>query len=183
MITINRVTVSAAPTSPAIASAKIYALKRATARTRGIVNMVIGPGKQGVAAFVILGDGELLPERLNSIKVLVFRQGNSTGRQLLIVKPLGQLAPIELLYKAEEPEETPCPGLTAENDPIHEHDPGQWFFYESTWTLEHGPYLSEGECRIAAEIYKDTEKEALTKQQEIDSLSHAKPKTAVDGGN
>lgn len=147
--------------------------------------MVIGPGKNGIAAFVILGDFELLPQRLNSPKVLVFRQGNSTNRELQIIKPLGQLAPEELIYKPEEPSVEACPGLTAENDPIHIHDAHEWFFYERTWTLEHGPYATEAECRFAYEVYLKTEKESLTIEGEIAKLSHdiEPEETGVDSGN
>lgn len=133
--------------------------------------MVIGPGKNGIAAFVILGDGELIPERLNTTRTLIFRQGKSTDRMLQVVKALGDIAPPELVYRADAIEKEACPGLTVENDPVHEHGPGEWYFYERTWTLEQGPYSNETGCRIAHEFFQKTEKEVLTIEEDIARLS------------
>jgi hypothetical protein len=114
--------------------------------------MVIGPGRGGIAAFVILADGELLPENLNSEKVLVMRKGDSTNRELKVVKELGKLATPDLLKKPEEPV---CEYLfqLTEGNPLHEHKDGTWWFYEETWAFENGPFPTYEEAEAALEAY------------------------------
>lgn len=89
---------------------------------------------------------------------------------------MGVLAGPELLYVPPKSVAIECPGLTAENDPVHEHEAGEWYFYESTWTLEHGPYQTKEECLFAFEVYKETERKDLTASDELDRLAHAKPR-------
>lgn len=86
--------------------------------------------------FVTLSDGEFLPDNLNSDKVVVFRQGDSTNRQLKIVKELGKLAGPDLLKPAAEPV---C-NYSGDGNPLHEHADGSWWFYDETWAYENGPY-------------------------------------------
>lgn len=109
--------------------------------------MVIAPGKDGISAFVILADGEHLPENLNSVKTLVFRRGESTGFELQVIKQFGYLADPELVRK---PAEAVCNfdklvmgGFQSVGEPLHQHADGTWWFYEETWGMEHGPYEDE----------------------------------------
>ena len=62
--------------------------------------MVIAPGRDGITAVVIIGDGEKLPMKWNTEKVLVFRQGDSTNRELMLLKPLGEVLLPEAVKKA-----------------------------------------------------------------------------------
>lgn len=114
--------------------------------------MVIGPGRDGITAFVILGDNELLPENLNDEKILVMRKGDSTNRELKVVKELGKLASPDLLKKPEEPV---CDYLfqSTEGNPLHEHKDGTWWFYEETWAFENGPFPTYEEANAALEAY------------------------------
>lgn len=93
--------------------------------------------KDGII-FVNLADGEFLPENLNNEKVVVMRQGESTGRQLKIVKPLGKLATPDLLRPPAEPV---C-NYTGDGDTLHKHEDGTWWFYDEAWAFENGPYGS-----------------------------------------
>jgi hypothetical protein len=133
--------------------------------------MVIGPGKNGIAAFVILADGEYLPANLNSIKVVVFRQGDSTGRELKMVKPLGELAEPGLLKPPAAPVCNLPEGAT---DPLHQHEDGTWWYYDVTWQLEEGPYNEKAEAYSALGAYclqyQNTLKKDLTRAEEIDKL-------------
>lgn len=99
--------------------------------------------------FVLLADGEFLPENLNSEKAVVMRRGPSTGQELLIVKPIGQLANPELLKKADEPV---C-DFEGVDTPLHQHRDNTWWFYDETWAFENGPYDSEEDGNIALEMY------------------------------
>jgi hypothetical protein len=112
--------------------------------------MVIGPGKDGISAFVILADGELLPENLNREKVLVMRRGDSTNRELRVVKELGKLATPDLLKKPDEPV---CDQTELNGNPLHEHKDGKWWFYEETWAFENGPFPTFEEAGAALEAY------------------------------
>jgi len=49
------------------------------------------------ASVVILWDGEKLPAALNTLAMLVYRQGDSTNRQAVVIKPRGMLLPDEEL--------------------------------------------------------------------------------------
>jgi hypothetical protein len=141
--------------------------------------VVIGPGKGGIAAFVILADGELLPENLNNEKVLVMRKGDSTNRELKVVKELGKLATPDLLKKPEEPV---CEYLfqIADGSPLHEHKDGTWWFYEETWTFENGPFPTYEEAVAALEAYclivlavreEQQEKKDLTQEPESGNVA------------
>jgi hypothetical protein len=112
--------------------------------------MVIGPGKDGISAFVILADGELLPENLNREKVLVMRRGDSTNRELRVVKELGKLANPDLLKKPDGPV---CDQTELNGNPLHEHRDGTWWFYEETWVFENGPFPTFEEAEAALEAY------------------------------
>ena len=90
---------------------------------------------------VILGEGDkYIPENLNDARIVIFRQDNSTGRQLKLIKGLGTLAPPELLRQAPE---AACNYEKTDGNPLHEHKDGSWWFYEATWNMERGPYPTE----------------------------------------
>jgi hypothetical protein len=103
--------------------------------------MVIGKKvEHGVQIIVvILADGEFLPDNLNHPKVVVFRQGESTGRQLKIVKELGAKAPASILRPPTQPV---CNYSNTDGNPLHEHTDGTWWFYDQSWNLEQGPYAA-----------------------------------------
>lgn len=114
--------------------------------------MVIGPGKDGIAAFVILADSELLPENFNNEKVLVMRKGESTNRELKVVKEIGKLATLDLLKKPENPV-CDYPLHLTDSNPLHEHKDGTWWFYEEMWAFENGPFPTFEEAASALEAY------------------------------
>lgn len=99
--------------------------------------MVVSPKINGVIS-VILADGEYLPQNLNSEKVLVFRQGDSTGRQLEIIKEFGKLADPGIL-KSEV--EKIC-NYSGDGNPLHQHEDQSWWYYDETWAYENGPFDS-----------------------------------------
>lgn len=129
--------------------------------------MVIAPGRSGITAVVILADGEFLPENLNSLKTVIFRQGDSTNRQLKIIKPFGELADSELLRPKAE---LICnygddPNLIGSGNPLHQHKDDTWWFYEETWQLEQGPFDTYDEAFSALGQYcveLQSAKESLT---------------------
>src|SRR5579872_4854740 len=103
--------------------------------------MVIGKKvENGIQIIVvILSDGEFLPENLNHPKVVVFRQGDSTQRQLKLVKELGAAADFSILRPPSEPV---CNYDKTDGDPLHQHADETWWFYEQSWNLENGPYAT-----------------------------------------
>ena len=132
--------------------------------------MVIAKGRSGIAAIAILADGEFLPENFNSPKTLVFRQGESTGRQLKIVKPFGELAGPELLCPKSNPI---CNYEHTEGDPLHQHKDESWWFYDADWQLEQGPFDTYDEAFTALGQYcieLQAAKECLTKILNCDTV-------------
>jgi hypothetical protein len=132
--------------------------------------VVIGQGKNGITAHVILADGELLPENLNNPKVVVYRRGESTGRELLIVKPLGEFATEELLKKPDSPICT----YSGDGNPLHEHVDKTWWHYDESWTYENGPFETYEQAYAALEAYctnlQKTKEIVLTKAEETDRM-------------
>jgi hypothetical protein len=126
--------------------------------------MVISPPVKGVI-LVILGDGELLPENLNNEKVVVMRKGDSTNRELLVVKELGKLATPDLL---KPPADAVCT-YNGDGNPLHEHKDGSWWFYNETWAFENGPYESFEDGSTALEAYCTTV--LATREDEIKDLT------------
>jgi hypothetical protein len=126
--------------------------------------MVISPPVKGVI-LVILGDGELLPENLNNEKVVVMRKGDSTNRELLVVKELGKLATPGLL---KPPTDAICT-YNGDGNPLHEHKDGSWWFYNETWAFENGPYESFEDGSTALEAYCTTV--LATREDEIKDLT------------
>jgi hypothetical protein len=132
--------------------------------------MIIGPGKGGISAFVILADGEFLPENLNSEKVVVMRRGESTGWELLVVKEFGKLADSELI----KPSEAQVCASGKLDHPLHQHADGSWWFYDVTWVYENGPFESYSIGSRALTEYCDdylAEKEKLDKPEETEDTS------------
>jgi hypothetical protein len=144
--------------------------------------MVISPPVKGVI-LVILGDGELLPENLNREKVVVMRRGESTNRELKVVKKLGELATPDLLKPPVEPI---CTYTPVDGNPLHEHRDGKWWFYDETWALENGPYESFEDGSVALEAYCTTVLAVRTAQNEIetnDLTSELENDRMTDDGN
>jgi hypothetical protein len=121
---------------------------------------VIAPGQGGISAFVTLADGELLSEEFNSVKVVVFRRGESTNRQMKIVKPFGKLATPDLLRPALPPICTYLERMEG-GDPLHEHADGTWWFYEQNFQMENGPYESWDEAHACLVTYCELLQEYL----------------------
>lgn len=114
--------------------------------------MVIAQSREkGITAFVVLKDGERLPQNLNSPAIVVCRCGDSTNRELLIIKPLGQLADASILAGPAKPI---CNFTESDSaDPLHQHEDGTWWFYEETWTLENGPFNTKDEAYEVLKAY------------------------------
>ncbi len=117
--------------------------------------MVISPPNKGMI-LVILGDGELLPENLNNEKVVVMRRGESTNRELRVVKELGKLATPDLLKPPAELVCTYSESNDNDGNPLHQHKDGSWWFYNETWAFENGPYESFEDGSVALEAYCTT---------------------------
>lgn len=132
--------------------------------------------KDGII-FVTLSDGELLPENLNSPKVVAFRQGESTDRQMKIIKPLGQLAPSDLVKPPDAPV---CNYDETSHDPLHEHADGSWWFYDETWAFENGPFLDYESGWKGLEDYcinlEKAKRKALTEIEESDRITETDTK-------
>jgi hypothetical protein len=147
--------------------------------------MVISPPNKGIIV-VILGDGECLPENLNSEKVIVFRQGDSTDRQLLKVKELGVLADASLLRVAAEPV---C-NYSGNGNPLHEHKDETWWFYDETWAYENGPYLTFEEGLDALQTYcvelqtaREAEVAKAVEEERKDLTDNQSSDMVSEGGN
>lgn len=106
--------------------------------------MVIAPGKDGISAFITLKDGELLPQNLNSEKVVVFRCGLSTQRELQIIKAFGELADPAIL----KPPTAPACTHPREGHPLHQHSDDSWWYYYNTWSFENGPFSTMELARV-----------------------------------
>lgn len=111
--------------------------------------MVIGPPKAGISAFVVLSDDEYLPEKFNHEKVVVFRCGKSTNREMVLVKPLGKLAEPELL-RSKQP---PVCNYVGDGNPLHQHQDGKWWFFDKDFVLENGPFDDYEQAYGGLEIY------------------------------
>jgi len=118
--------------------------------------MVIGPGKGAIAAFVILTDGELIPQNFNNEKVVVMRKGESTNRELKVIKPLGQLAAPELVRVPDEPVCNYTEVSDGDGNPLHQHKDETWWFYDETRAFENGPFPTFEEANDALEVYCQT---------------------------
>lgn len=137
---------------------------------------VISPPVNGVV-YIILGDDEMIPRNFNTEKTIIFRQGVSTDRQLVLVKGLGLIADEKLVRQPEKPPvicnyapDPECPG-----NPLHQHEDESWWFYEETWNLEQGPFeVYEAAYSALAEYCTalQAEKENLTNGEECANVSH-----------
>lgn len=107
--------------------------------------MIIGKAPNSVV--VILADGEKIPQNLNSPKTVIFRRGESTNRELRMVKPLGELASDDLISTSTEK----C--NYADTNPMHQHADGSWWFYEANRKFENGPYETYDLAYDALEEY------------------------------
>lgn len=134
--------------------------------------MVIAQSREkGITAFVILKDDERLPQNLNSPAIVVCRCGDSTNRELLIIKPLGKLADASILAGPAKPV---C-NFTEKGgaDPLHQHDDGTWWFYEETWTLENGPFDAKEDAYEVLKAYcleLQTAKEKVVNDAKADDV-------------
>ena len=112
--------------------------------------MVILPGQNGITAHICLGDGEALPLQFNSEKIVVYRRGASTDNALKIEKPLGII--LESGHPLlKDPTKYVC--AYEGGDPIHEHENGDWYFYEESRSYENGPFETWEECYQALAEY------------------------------
>ena len=118
--------------------------------------MVIAQSKQkGITAFIILKDNEKLPQNLNSPTVVVCRYGDSTNRELMVIKPLGKLADPSILAG---PTKSVCnldldSSEVCKFSPLHQHEDGTWWFYEEAWALENGPFDTEADAYEVLKAY------------------------------
>jgi hypothetical protein len=145
--------------------------------------MVIGRTTSAGMIPVILGDDELIPRNLNERKVVIFRQGNSTGRQLLVIKPLGDILPEESDLLRPVPK--PSCNYTLDPDgpigPVHQHEDGTWWFYEATWNLEQGPFPFYEDCLAVLTQYCIDYQKSLTSAEKSDIVGiDEKPTTNTD---
>lgn len=113
--------------------------------------MVIAPGQKGITAHVILGDNEALPANLNTERVIVYRRGDSTNRELELVKALGVV--LEAGHEALRDKSKPVCNYSGDGNPLHEHADGTFWFYEETWAYENGPFPTYEEAYNALSEY------------------------------
>ena len=134
--------------------------------------MVIGKPTAAGMIPVILGDDEQVPRNLNDSKVVIFRQGNSTGRQLKLVKPLGELLGEDSPLLRPPPRPVCNYSLDPEvpGGPMHQHDDGSWWFFESTWNFEQGPYASFDDCLEGLTKYCIDYQNSLTPSEKPDTV-------------
>jgi len=111
--------------------------------------MVISPPTGGLI-YIILGEGEFLPERFNIEKTVVFRRDKSTGNQLHLLKPAGEIGSVELTQPTVA---KPLCNYSGDGNPLHQHEDGGWWHYDADWTLEHGPFKTFDEGYAALESY------------------------------
>lgn len=111
--------------------------------------MVISPITGGLI-YIILGDGEFLPERFNIEKTVVFRRDKSTNNELHLLKPAGEIGPATLTQPTEA---KPVCNYSGDGNPLHQHEDGGWWHYDADWTLEHGPFKTFDEGYAALEAY------------------------------
>lgn len=130
--------------------------------------MVIGRPTVAGMISVLLTDNELIPLNLNSPRVVVFRQGNTTGRELKIVKPLGIVLASNdpLLRPLAKPECNYTLDPETQTGPLHQHEDGTWWFYEATWNLEQGPFATYEDAEKALVVYCLDYQNNLTKSEE-----------------
>jgi hypothetical protein len=132
--------------------------------------MVIGPGRSGISAFVILADGEYIPKKFNDERVVVMRRGASTNFELLVVKGFGKLASPELILP---PEALLCEHPKS-GDPLHEHADGTWWFYDITWVAEAGPFLTYEDAYAGLKsyciLYQKEQEKGLTTEPKDDTV-------------
>ena len=145
--------------------------------------MVIGkPTSAGIIP-VILTDNELIPANLNSQKTAIFRQGATTGRELKLIKALGTvLEPGDPLLRA--PAKPVCNYTLdpeVQSGPLHQHTDGTWWFYEATWNMEQGPYVTSDEAIDALTKYCIDYQNSLTKTEKSDTVKNDEtPNPAAD---
>jgi hypothetical protein len=111
--------------------------------------VVISPITGGLI-YIILGDGEFLPERFNIEKTVVFRRDKSTNNELHLLKPAGEIGPATLTQPTEA---KPVCNYSGDGNPLHQHEDGGWWHYDADWTLEHGPFKTFDEGYAALEAY------------------------------
>lgn len=132
--------------------------------------MIIVPGSGDILAHVNLADGEYLPTKFNDPRVVVYRQGDSTDRKMVVIKPLGVLAP-ELLRPA------PLEAWTCQHagpDPLHQHPDQTWWFSDAEFKLEKGPFADYDTAFKELEVYcidyQKTKEFLLTIESEADKI-------------
>jgi len=111
--------------------------------------MVISPPTGGLI-YVILGDGEFLPERFNIEKTVVFRRDKSTNNELHLLKPAGEIGP-ETLCQPTNPK--PVCNYSGDGNPLHQHEDGDFWYYDAEFNLENGPFKTYEEAYAALLVY------------------------------
>lgn len=111
---------------------------------------------------VILGEGEMIIEKFNSEKVVIYRRDSTTNWELQLVKPLGTLAsPEQLRVNAK----SKC-SYNGDGNPLHQHDDGTWWHFDEGWSLENGPFPTYDDAYNAlAEYCVGLERAQETAQQ------------------
>jgi hypothetical protein len=122
--------------------------------------------------FVILADDEFLPEKFDVPTVVVFRQGTSTNRELLLVKEAGKLADKSLL----RPPSAPDCDYAGDMGPLHQHSDGSFWYYDETWSFENGPFensitAEDSLMAYCQDVLKEREEFLLTNPENSDTIS------------
>lgn len=134
--------------------------------------MVIAPGRSGISAFVILADGECIPQKFNDERVVVMRRGASTDFELIVIKGFGKLADPALMALPE----TPICVYPKDGDPLHEHTDGTWWFYDATWVAEAGPFLTFEDAYVGLKsyciLYQKEQEKVLTNEPKGDMVDN-----------
>lgn len=113
--------------------------------------MVISPPTGGLI-YIILGEGEFLPERFNIEKTVVFRRDKSTKNELHLLKPAGEVGPATLTQPQPQTPKPVC-NYSGDGNPLHQHEDGGFWHYDADWALEHGPFKTYEEAYAALLTY------------------------------
>ena len=111
--------------------------------------MVISPITGGLI-YVILGEGETLPERWNTTQTVVFRRDSTTNKELHLLKEAGTIGPPELTTR---PKIHPKCNYSGDGNPLHQHEDGTYWHYDVDFSLENGPFKTYHEVYAALEKY------------------------------
>ena len=128
--------------------------------------MVISPITGGLI-YVILGEGEVLPERWNTTQTAVFRRDSTTNRELHLLKAAGEVGPASLCQAVVV---KPKCNYSGDGNPLHEHEDGTFWHYDVEFSLENGPFKTYEEAYAALKQYCENLEEAKNFMTAVDNF-------------